>query len=256
MPVFHCSCSLDLGRQNILLVCVRSAISRSHPTAVPCSLILTWQTNFLHLWKHPYLVTQLMGGEVKSSPKEIMGYWMGIMWVLPTEGLSLLHGKSTHLHCPWYVPKKHRSKLSCLIPLSLTLCDSSSSFHRGHSGARWRIWCYDLLGCLVRASANNHINCKILQLSIDLLSFCWKAWQNETGTWHSEQHWLQLYCILLSRGISHFHKTTSLNPVVPAAQQSCALSGDTPSSVTAAHDMIMATYPSSVPLQPCEVLCL
>lgn len=53
-------------------------------------------------------------------------------------------------------------------------------------------------------------NCKILQLCIDLLSSCWKPWQNETDTWHSEQHWLQLRSILLSRGISHFHKTMSL----------------------------------------------
>lgn len=49
MPVLHCSCCLHSGRQNILHVSARSAISRSHPTAIPCSLILTWQKNFLYL---------------------------------------------------------------------------------------------------------------------------------------------------------------------------------------------------------------
>lgn len=50
-----------------------------------------------------------------------MGHWAGIMWVLPTEGLILLRGKSTHLHSPLHVPEKHRKVKLLDSPFSDTL---------------------------------------------------------------------------------------------------------------------------------------
>lgn len=50
-----------------------------------------------------------------------MGHCAGIMWVLPTEGLILLHGKSTHLHSPLHVPEKHRKVKLLDSPFSDTL---------------------------------------------------------------------------------------------------------------------------------------
>lgn len=96
-------------------------------------------------------------------------------------------------------------------------------------------------------------NCKILQLSIDLVpARRLGRVRTARGIQSSADHSFPApSCSEASvTSIRHHPK-----PVFPTAQQCCAPSGDISSLVTAVHDMITDSYPLSLPLLSIWSIC-